>query len=187
MDDNGLFDINFYRFFETIGWKGNETPREYLGHGPNEWLSNESVKTWFCLSFSLCFLGEHSSSYVYIPFCSHMSMSSHPGQRASYDLPKLLTRVSTTCVSWRPWNKGGSLQFMKYVYIHETRYALSCDHNLSDREKNKKTFNTSVMRISIPPLDLSSRSFIPLSRFICSRHPTPLLAPSLVLSPPRSA
>ena len=29
---------------------------------------------------------------------------------------------------------------------------------------------TSVMRISIP-LDLSSRSFIPLSRFIRSRHP----------------
>ena len=45
---------------------------------------------------------------------------------------------------------------------------------------------TSDMRISIP-LDLSSRSFIPLSRFIRSRRPTPLLAPSLVLFPPRSA
>ena len=62
---------------------------------------------------------------------------------------------------------------MKHVHIHETRYALSCEHNLSAREKNKNTFNTSVMRISIP-LDLSSRSFIPLSRFICSRRPTPL-------------
>jgi hypothetical protein len=44
----------------------------------------------------------------------------------------------------------------------------------------------SDMRISIP-LDLSSRPFIPLPRFIRSRHPTPLLAPSLVLFPPRSA
>ena len=44
---------------------------------------------------------------------------------------------------------------------------------------------TSVMRISIP-LDLSSRSFVPLSRFIRSRLPTPLLAPFLVLFPPRS-
>ena len=43
----------------------------------------------------------------------------------------------------------------------------------------------SAMRISIP-LDLSSRSFIPLPRFIRSRHSTPLLAPSLVLFPPRS-
>ena len=43
----------------------------------------------------------------------------------------------------------------------------------------------SDIRISIP-LDLSSRSFIPLSRFIRSRRPTPLLVPSLVLFPPRS-
>ena len=45
---------------------------------------------------------------------------------------------------------------------------------------------TSVMRISIP-LDLSSRPCIPLPRFIRSCRPTPLLAPSLVLFPPRSA
>ena len=38
----------------------------------------------------------------------------------------------------------------------------------------------SVIRISIP-LDLVSRPFIPLLRFICSCRPTPLLAPSLVL------
>ena len=44
---------------------------------------------------------------------------------------------------------------------------------------------TSAMRISIP-LDPSSRPFIPLPRFIRSRRPTPLLAPSLVLFPPRS-
>jgi hypothetical protein len=44
----------------------------------------------------------------------------------------------------------------------------------------------SAMRISIP-LDLSSRSFIPLPCFIRSRRPTTLLAPSLVFSPLRSA
>ena len=44
----------------------------------------------------------------------------------------------------------------------------------------------SAMRISIP-MDLSSRSFIPLPRFIRSRRSTPLLAPSLVFSPLRSA
>jgi hypothetical protein len=44
----------------------------------------------------------------------------------------------------------------------------------------------SVMRISIP-LDLSSRSFIPLPCFIRSRRVTPLLAPSLVFSPRRFA
>ncbi len=41
----------------------------------------------------------------------------------------------------------------------------------------------SAMRISIP-LDLSSSPFIPLPRFIRSRRPIPLLAPSLVFSPP---
>ena len=40
----------------------------------------------------------------------------------------------------------------------------------------------SVMRISIP-LDLSSRLFIPLPRFMCPRSVAPLLAPSLVCSP----
>ena len=45
---------------------------------------------------------------------------------------------------------------------------------------------TSAMRISIP-LDLSSRSFIPLPRFIRARRFTPLLAPSLVCSPRRFA
>ncbi len=38
----------------------------------------------------------------------------------------------------------------------------------------------SDMRTSIP-IDLSSRTFIPLSPFIRSRRPTPLFAPSLVL------
>jgi hypothetical protein len=40
----------------------------------------------------------------------------------------------------------------------------------------------SAMWISIP-LDLSSRPFIPLPRFMRSRRVTPLLAPSLVFSP----
>ncbi len=43
-----------------------------------------------------------------------------------------------------------------------------------------------VMRFSVP-LDLSSLSFVPLSRFIRSRRPTPLVSPSLVLFPPCSA
>jgi hypothetical protein len=44
----------------------------------------------------------------------------------------------------------------------------------------------SAMRISIP-LDLSSRPLITLPRFICRRRPLPLLAPSLVFTPRRSA
>ncbi len=44
----------------------------------------------------------------------------------------------------------------------------------------------SAMRISIP-LDLSSRPFIPLPRFMRPRRVTPLLAPSLVFSPRRFA
>ena len=44
----------------------------------------------------------------------------------------------------------------------------------------------SDMRISIP-LDLSSQPFIPLPRFMCARRATPLLVPSLVFSPRRSA
>ncbi len=46
--------------------------------------------------------------------------------------------------------------------------------------------NASDMRISIP-LDLSSRPFIPLPRFICRRRPLPLLALSLVFAPRCSA
>ena len=42
----------------------------------------------------------------------------------------------------------------------------------------------STMWISVP-LDLSSRSFIPFPRLIRSRRPTPFLAPSLMLFPPR--
>ena len=44
----------------------------------------------------------------------------------------------------------------------------------------------SVMRFTIP-MDLSTRSFIPLPRFFHSRRAPPLLTPSLVLFPQRSA
>jgi hypothetical protein len=44
----------------------------------------------------------------------------------------------------------------------------------------------SAMRISIP-LDLSSRPFIPLPRFMRSRRAATLLAPSLVFTPRRFA
>jgi hypothetical protein len=44
----------------------------------------------------------------------------------------------------------------------------------------------SVMRISIP-LDCHLGLFTPLTRFICSRCPIPLLSPSLVFSPLCSA
>ncbi len=44
----------------------------------------------------------------------------------------------------------------------------------------------SAMRISIP-LDLSSRPFIPLPRFMRPRRAAPLIAPSLVFNPRRFA
>ena len=45
---------------------------------------------------------------------------------------------------------------------------------------------SSGMRVTIP-LDLSTRPFIPIPRFICTRVSTPLLTPSFVLLPPSSA
>ena len=44
----------------------------------------------------------------------------------------------------------------------------------------------SAMRVTIP-IDLSTRSFIPLPRFFNSRHPAPLLNPSLVIFLQQSA
>jgi hypothetical protein len=43
-----------------------------------------------------------------------------------------------------------------------------------------------VIRVTIP-IDLSTRSFIPLPHFFNSRRETPLLNPSLVLFPQQSA
>ena len=59
--------------------------------------------------------------------------------------------------------------------------------SIEDRTKEKGSVGlilakTSAMRISIP-LDLSSRPFIPLPRFICRRRPLPLLVPSLAFTP----
>ncbi len=68
----------------------------------------------------------------------------------------------------------------QFRFLRETRY---------DNTKGSVGLiltNTSDMRISIP-LDLSSRPFIPLPRFICRRRPLPLLASSLVFTPRRSA
>jgi hypothetical protein len=61
----------------------------------------------------------------------------------------------------------------------------SCFTNLKGAVGLIMTIESS-MRISIP-LDLSSRSCVPLPSFIRSRRPTPLLVPSLVFFPPRSA
>ena len=47
-------------------------------------------------------------------------------------------------------------------------------------------FGYSLDNEGLVPLDLSSRPFIPLSHFIRSRQPTPLLVPSLVLFPAHS-
>ncbi len=60
----------------------------------------------------------------------------------------------------------------------------SCFTNLKDAVGLIMT-KASVMWISIP-LDLSSRSCVPVPCFIRSRRPTPLLAPSFVFFPPRS-
>ena len=72
--------------------------------------------------------------------------------------------------------------FIRLLFLHAHREAPTLGNELSD----ESVANVSTMRISIP-LDLSSQSFIPLPRFIRSRHPTVLLDPSLVLFPPRSA
>ena len=90
--------------------------------------------------------------------------------------------------------------FIRLLFLHAHREASAIAHELLEEWDQFRFLRSAclsnlkgsvgskalVMRISIP-LDLSSRSFIPLSRFIRSRHPTPLLAPSFVLFPPRSA
>ena len=94
-------------------------------------------------------------------------------------------------------------EFLRLLFLHSHREASTLDNELPE-ESDKFRFlrascfanlkgavglimaKASAMRFSIPS-DLSSRSFIPLPRLIRSRRPTPLLAPSLVLCPPRSA
>ena len=87
--------------------------------------------------------------------------------------------------------------FLRLLFFHAHREASSALINDKPEESNHFRFlhtaclpniegsvglilaKTSTMRISIP-LDLSSRSFIPLPRFIRPRRSTTLLAPSLV-------
>ena len=86
--------------------------------------------------------------------------------------------------------------FNRLLFLHAHREASVLVNDLSEESGTTCLANlkgsvglilakSSVMRISIP-LDLSSRPFIPLPRFIRSRRPIPLLPPSLVLFPPCS-
>ena len=100
---------------------------------------------------------------------------------------------------------GGRIydDFSRLLFLHVHREASPLSHELPEESDQFRFLHAaclanikgsvgliltkaSAMRISIP-LDLSSRPFIPLPRFIRSRRATPLLAPSLVFSPRRSA
>jgi hypothetical protein len=89
--------------------------------------------------------------------------------------------------------------FSRLLFLHAHREASALDNEIPEESEQFRFLRvacftnikgsvglilakTSAMRISIP-LDLSSRSFIPLPRFMRSRRVTPLLAPSLVFSP----
>ena len=98
--------------------------------------------------------------------------------------------------------------FHRLLFLHAHREASALANKLPDESDQFRFLHTtcltnprmkgsvgiilakaSATRISIPldlVTDLSSRSFIPLPRFIRSRRPIPLLAPSLVLFPPCS-
>ncbi len=93
--------------------------------------------------------------------------------------------------------------FSRLLYLHVNRESLSLTNEIPE-ESDRFRFlradcyanikgsvgliltKVSDVRISIP-LDLSSRSFIPLPCFIRSRRPLPLLSPSLVFTPRCSA
>ncbi len=94
-------------------------------------------------------------------------------------------------------------EFIRLLFLHVHREASALTSELPEESDQFRFLHTScfanlkgtvglmmtkesAMRISIP-LDLSSRSFIPLPRFIRSRRSTPFLDPSLVLFPPCSA
>ena len=93
--------------------------------------------------------------------------------------------------------------FSRLLFLHAHREASALSHELPEESDQFRFLRAaclanikgsvglilakvSVMRISIP-LDLSSRPFIPLPCFIRSRRVTPLLDPSLIFSPRRSA
>ena len=92
--------------------------------------------------------------------------------------------------------------FIRLLYLHDHREESTLTNELPEESDQVRFLRvvcfanlkgsvglimtkTSVMWISIP-LDLSSRSLIPLLRFIRSRRPTPFLTPSLLFFPPRS-
>ena len=87
--------------------------------------------------------------------------------------------------------------FIRFLFLHTHREASALTNELKEESDQNRFLRPaglthlkgsvgliltkgSVMRISIP-LDLSSPPVIPLSRFIRSGRPTPLLDPSLVL------
>ena len=93
--------------------------------------------------------------------------------------------------------------FIRLFFLHSYREVSALANELSEESERFRHLRAScfanlkgavglimgkvsAMSVEIP-LDLSSRSFIPLPRFIHSRRPPPLLAPSLVLFPPRPA
>jgi hypothetical protein len=94
-------------------------------------------------------------------------------------------------------------EFIRLLFLHTHRETSALTNELSEESDQFRFLHSSCfvnlkgvvglimakssdIRISIP-LDLSSRSCVPLPCFIRSRRPTPLLAPSLVLFPPCSA
>ena len=94
-------------------------------------------------------------------------------------------------------------EFIRLLFLHAHREASSLTNEFPEESDQFRFLHdscfvnlkgvvglimakSSAMRISMP-LGLSSQSCVPLPRFIRSRRPTPLLAPSLVLFPPRSA
>ncbi len=88
-----------------------------------------------------------------------------------------------------PFFCSGLLSTVNGLCVTNTQTDLACGVLLTHIRKCFKLptgwAKASVMRISIT-LDLSSRSFIPLPRFVRSRCPIPFLTPSLVLFHPRS-
>ena len=90
-------------------------------------------------------------------------------------------------------------EFIRLLFLHAHREASAWSNELPEESDQFRFLRASCfgnlkgavglimvkesgMRISIP-LDLSSRSSIPIPRFIRSCRPTPLLPPSLVLLP----
>ena len=93
--------------------------------------------------------------------------------------------------------------FSRLLFLHAHREASALDNEIPEESDQFRFLRAaryvnikgsvgliltkaSAMRLSIP-LDLSSRPFVPLTRFICRRRPLPLLALSLVFTPRCSA